>query len=148
MHHSNEVSIHFPDTTSRDGSPAGVGWLVEPGVVVMRLPGRGATPGQPSHVTVPASSGGGRGEDISVIGLYDSDVLEEWVALQLDHDTSLPISGEVPDGLDLSVLSVSDFSATTASLTSDEGSRGTLADDSVVLDGWVCRCFPRLPGCR
>ena len=135
MHHNNEVSIHFLGLSAQGESPAGVGWLVEPSVVLMRSPGRGATPGRPSHVTVPASSGGGRAEDIPVLETHDSELLAEWVALQLDRDSPLPVSGAVPEGIDLSALSAADVS------------RG-MAGDGAVLDGWVCRCFPRLPGCR
>lgn len=136
MHHHNEISVFTSDQTDRSESPAGVGWLVTPSVVVMRLPGHGAMPGQPSHVHVPAVSGGGRDEsieEIAVLGAYESEVLGGWIALQLDHDCSIPPLGDVPEGIDLSALSMDDLA---------RGSGGA------TLDGWVCRCFPRLPGCR
>lgn len=133
MHRDNEISVFTSDQTDRSEPPAGVGWLVTPNVVVMRLPGHGAMPGQPSHVMVPAASGGGRGEEISVLGAYDSEVLSEWLALQLDHDCSIPPLADVPEGIDLSALNMDDLS------------RGS---GDAVLDSWICRCFPRLPGCR
>ncbi|MCK0112789.1 hypothetical protein MWU75_11620 [Ornithinimicrobium sp. F0845] len=75
----------------------------------------------------------------------DSDILEGWTALRLDRESSLSLTGELPEGIDLSAISAADVSLQTASF---DGSRETAADGGAVLDGWVCRCFPRLPGCR
>ena len=154
VHHDNEVQVFTDGPTVRGESPAGVGWLVTPSVVVMRQSGRGATPGLPTHITVPAASGGSRApqETIKVLGVVDSDVFDDWVALQLDRECLLPTTGAAPEGLDLSRLSVADVAP---ALTGDEpqllgGDHSALiADDDVMTgDGWLCRCFPRLPGCR
>lgn len=144
MHHNNEVSVFIPAQDGQAESPAGVGWLVTPSVVLMRLPERGATLGQPSHITVPAASGGGRGDQIPVLSAYDSDVLAGWQALQLERDCSAVMPYNVPEGIDLSIVSADDVSL---DITSSQGARGSTGGD-VGLDGWVCRCFPRLPGCR
>lgn len=150
MHHHNEVSVFHPALSGHDESPAGVGWLVTRNVVVMKLPGRGAMPGQLSHVTVPAASGGGRASRVKVLEVCDSPHAEGWIALALDAEVGVEVSGAPPEGFDLSVLPSS----------TDEGSRlsgggaldapgfGASADGDNSLDGWVCRCFPRLPGCR
>lgn len=160
MHHDNEVQVFTNAPTGSGESPAGVGWLVTPSVVVMRQSGRGATPGLPSHISVPAASGGSRAqtETIKVLGVFDSDDFDDWVALQLDREASLPAIGRAPEGLDLSVLTVQDVAS---AMTGDEpqllGSDGPafdgdrsaqVVDDGASTDGWLCRCFPRLPGCR
>ena len=143
----------------------------------MRLSGRGATPGQPSHISVPAASGGGRGRDVPVLGSFESTELAGWIALQLDEDVvDVPDIGTVPDSLDLSGvltterptiyrtgtdlsgthLRTADLSGSTTSdsTTSDGfiggtgGGKALPGDDMVSADGWICRCFPSLPGCR
>lgn len=149
MHHHNEVSVFTPALSGQEESPAGVGWLVTPSVVVMRLPGGGATSGQPSHVTVPAASGGGRASrDIPVLEVCDSPYAQDWWALALDADADIEVSGEPPADLDLSALPSGDQGARGGSGALDAPSIGASAGGDVSLDGWVCRCFPRLPGCR
>lgn len=149
MHHNNEVSVHTPGLTG-DRSPAGVGWLVTPSVVVMRLPGRGATSGQPSHVTVPAASGGGRGgRDIQVLGMYDAPLRPGWYALALDAEADRDAVGEPPAELDLfSIADADDDEGAQPTMASSGGSLSAAADGGAVIDGWICRCFPSLPGCR
>lgn len=141
MHHSNEVSVFTDGPRDHGESPAGVGWLMTPSVVVMRHPGRGATPGLPSHIAVPAVSGGGRDERVLVLGVHDSPELDGWVALQLDRDCDLPGTGTLPEGVELFSLSGSaPGQATSHALAADDGTLST--------SSWLCRCFPSLPGCR
>lgn len=149
MHQDNEVRVFTDGHDGSGKSPAGVGWLVTPNVVLMRQPGRGATPGLPSHIKVPAASGGGRGGEIKVLDVIESPDLPEWLALQLDEDVDVAVTGEPPEGLDLSGLSGDGASSTSSErMTSSADSMTTTADDGVVSpDGWLCRAFPRLPGC-
>ncbi len=152
MHQDNEVSVFAQGLRGQGESPAGVGWLMTPNVVVMRQPGCGATPGLPSHVAVPAVSGGGRDDDrVPVLGVYDSTDLPGWVALQLDRDCEVPGTGTPPAGIDLSGLSVSDLSRSTPDQESallGDGSLSAIDDQIVMASSWLCRCFPSLPGCR
>lgn len=141
MHHHNEVSVFHPALSGHDESPAGVGWLVTRNVVVMKLPGRGAMPGQLSHVTVPAASGGGRASTIKVLKVCESPYTQDWCALALDADADIEVSGEPPEDFDLSVLD-------SGSEAPDAPGFAATAGGDTSLDGWVCRCFPRLPGCR
>ena len=151
MHHHNEVSVFTPALSGQTESPAGVGWLVAPSVVVMRPSGRGATSGRPSHVTVPAASGGGRAtSDIPVVDVCDSPFIQGWWALALDAEADAQLVGDPPQDLDLSALPADDGGAQPALAGAGPGGAGlsASADGGAVLDGWVCRCFPRLPGCR
>lgn len=149
MHQGNEVSVFTDGHDGQGKSPAGVGWLVTPNVVLMRQSGRGATPGLPSHIKVPAASGGGRGGEIKVLDVVESPDLPEWLALQLDEDADVAVTGEPPEGLDLSGLGGDSSSSTSSErMTSSADSMTTTADDGLVSpDGWLCRAFPRLPGC-
>lgn len=128
----------------------------------MRLPERGATLGQPSHIAVPAASGGGRGRDVPVLDAFESTELDGWIALQLDEDVDLPDIGQVPDTLDLSgvmtterptiertgpQLRTADLSGSTTSEASALGGEANVLGGGST-DGWICRCFPSLPGCR
>lgn len=173
VHHNNEVRVFTDGPQGRSESPAGVGWLVSPSVVVMRLSGRGATPGQPSHITVPAASGGGRGKNVPVLGVFESTELDGWIALQLDADVDAPDIGMVPDSLDLSGvmtteqptidrpttaredthLRTADLSGAETTTPSALGGEASVLGGASALgggstDGWICRCFPSLPGCR
>ncbi|WP_154402060.1 hypothetical protein [Ornithinimicrobium cavernae] len=116
----------------------------------MRQSGRGATPGLPSHIGVPAVSGGGRDDRVPVLGVYDSPELDGWVALQLDRECEVPAPGPLPEGIELSGLSVSDLSRTASTEPTLLGGATISAsdDDLATTDGWLCRCFPSLPGCR
>lgn len=107
----------------------------------MRQSGRGATPGLPSHIAIPAVSGGGRDERVLVLGVHESTELDGWVALQLDRDCEVADTGTLPEGIELLSLSgpPSERSAGSA-LAADEGTFST--------SSWLCRCFPSLPGCR
>ncbi|USQ76122.1 hypothetical protein [Ornithinimicrobium cryptoxanthini] len=112
----------------------------------MRLSGRGARPGQPSHITVPAASGGGRGKNVPVLGVFESTELDGWIALQLDEDVDAPDIGMVPDSLDLSRSKTTEASALGGEASVLGGGASVLGGGST--DGWICRCFPSLPGCR
>jgi hypothetical protein len=150
MHQDNEVRVFTEGHNGSGESPAGVGWLVTPNVVVMRQSGRGATPGLPSHIKVPAASGGGRGGDIKVLEAVESPDLPGWLALQLDQDADLPASGQPPEGMDLSALDSSESDSTLSGQRSFASSDAVAAtsDDDESTDSWLCRAFPRLPGCR
>lgn len=173
MHQDNTVRI-FAGETVGNGSPAGVGWLVEPAVVLMRQPGRGATPGLPLHI-VPAGPGGGRDgaavpdqaaevdgggargpetSPIPVLGVHGSDHLPGWVALVLDQECVVPAPGVLPDGLDLPGTTVSEGAAdpeAPGSARSGPSGAPSLSDNDGsygTTSSWLCRCFPSLPGCR
>lgn len=156
MHQDNKVSVFTAGPSDRGGSPAGVGWLVTPSVVLMRQSGRGATPGLPSHITLPAVSGGGRGahadsEQIHVLGVHDPEApeLDGWVALQLDRECELPGTGALPQGIDLGGLTMADLTAPATTTPASTVASFAASDHEVnVSGGLLCRWFPSLPGCR
>ncbi len=151
MHQDNEVSVFAEGLRGPGEPPAGVGWLVTPSVVMMRQSGRGAMPGLPSHITVPAVSGGGRDtpEPVSVLGVHESPDLDGWVALALDRECDVPGAGTLPEGVDLGGLTMADLTRVESS-SSLQGVASLAASDSEVNLGksWVCKWFPSLPGCR